>query len=480
MQGKNSSKAWVSEGLEVGYTTKPVSGWGGLVVVYRFFEQLHLREWLREVLPDGRTSPNQIPVVDIVWSLFATVLTGGRRFAHVERLRGDEVVSGVLGVRRIPSAMTLTRYFRGFVRRQVEELSEGLWRLCWPHLASSPLGEVLDLDSTVFERYGHQEGSRKGHNPRKPGRPCHRPLLAMLATSKLILHGWLRSGNTGSSEGSEAFLTEALARLPEDYRLYGVRADNGFFTTGVLNALEDNELPYVIAVKMNRRIRRRIAGIDNWRALEPGLEVGEGTYQAHGWSVPRRLVVVRHELRERPQASGRKLFDLPGFSFHAYVTSLPHPPQEVWRFYNARGDCENRFKELKHDFGADGFCLQTFDGTESVFRLICFLFNLLELFRQQVLAATSERLVTLRHKYLVVGGILGARGRRTVLRLGLRGPWKRRFQVLLARLRGLRCPTVAQLTQLCHTAPLPPPSPWRPRPPRGPHRPLNRFWLPFN
>jgi hypothetical protein len=40
-------------------------------------------------LPDGRTSPNQIPVIEVVLALFAAVLTGGRRFAHVERLRSD-------------------------------------------------------------------------------------------------------------------------------------------------------------------------------------------------------------------------------------------------------------------------------------------------------------------------------------------------------------------------------------------------------
>ncbi len=103
MQGKSSSKSRVSAWeLEVAYTSKPVSGWGGLVLIYRFLEKLGVRDLLGEVLPDGRTSPNQIPVVDIVWSLFATVLTGGRRFAHVERLRGDEVVGGVLGLQRMP------------------------------------------------------------------------------------------------------------------------------------------------------------------------------------------------------------------------------------------------------------------------------------------------------------------------------------------------------------------------------------------
>jgi hypothetical protein len=57
------------------------------------------------------------------------------------------------------------------------------------------------LDSTVFERYGHQQGALRGPNPRKHGRPSHHPLLAVLAEVHFVLHGWLRSGNCGASPG---------------------------------------------------------------------------------------------------------------------------------------------------------------------------------------------------------------------------------------------------------------------------------------
>src|SRR5260370_22632233 len=92
----------------------------------RYLEQRGVRQVLAHALPDGRTTPNQIPVVAVVLALFATVLTGGRRFAHVQRLRSDEVVQAIVGCARMPSAMTLTRYFGGLVRSQIEHLSEVL------------------------------------------------------------------------------------------------------------------------------------------------------------------------------------------------------------------------------------------------------------------------------------------------------------------------------------------------------------------
>jgi len=49
-----------------------------------------------------------------------------------------------------------------------------------------------------------QEGSLKGHNPRKHGRPSHHPLLAVMSEAHFLLHGWLRSGNCGTSRGVES------------------------------------------------------------------------------------------------------------------------------------------------------------------------------------------------------------------------------------------------------------------------------------
>ena len=205
MQEEGSAFGGGRASLEVRYTDKPVSGWGGLVAVVRYMDRLGVRELLRRGLADGRTSPNQIPVVDLAMGFMVAVLTGARRFAHGERLRADEVVRGILGVKRLPSAMTVTRYLGGLVRSQVEHLSQTLWQFIAERLKAPALGAVLDLDSTVFERYGHQEGSLKGYNPRKHGRPSHHPLLAMLAEAKVVVHAWLRSGNTASARGVNSF-----------------------------------------------------------------------------------------------------------------------------------------------------------------------------------------------------------------------------------------------------------------------------------
>lgn len=472
MRRNGSAFGGSATSLEVRYTGKPVSGWGGLVAVMRYLEKRGVRQVLAQALPDGRTSPNQIPVLDMALALFATVLTGGRRFAHLERLRTDDVVQAILGVARRPSAMTLTRYFGGLVRSQIEHLSEVLSQFGWRRLRAPALGAVLDLDSTVFERYGRQQGSLKGYNPRKHGRPSHHPLLAILAEAKVVLHAWLRSGNTASARGVIAFLAETLAKLPDGFRLYAVRADSGFFVTEFLVELARRTLPYAIAVRMNPHLRRTVAGIKQGTPFAHGLEASETSYQAYGWQAPRRLVVVREVRRERPQARGRKLLEVPGYTFHVLVTTLDHDPVQTWRFSNSRAESENRIKQLKEDFGADGFCLHSFAGTEAAFRLICFLFNLLAEFKHEVTQDEAPRLMTLPTRLLVIGAIRGAEGRQPVLRWGLRGHWRQRFAALLQRIAALAASTVAQFT---NDQKNPPSKPWKPRQPRFPPNLLPAF-----
>ena len=71
----------------------------------------------------------------------------------------------------------------GLVRRR-SDVGAGAGRPITVQLCVSPSARwTLPTSSakftTVFERYGKQEGSLKGHNPRKHGRPSHHPLLAV-------------------------------------------------------------------------------------------------------------------------------------------------------------------------------------------------------------------------------------------------------------------------------------------------------------
>ena len=77
--------------------------------------------------------------------------------------------------------------------------------------------------------------------------------------------------------------------------------------------------------------------------------------------------MIREKIREGKEAVGRKLIDVPGYTFRMWVTDRTQSPEELWREYNGRATIEQRIEELKNDPGADEFCTQNFWATESAF-----------------------------------------------------------------------------------------------------------------
>jgi hypothetical protein len=72
---------------------------------------------------------------------------------------------------------------------------------------------------------------------------------------------------------------------------------------------------------------------------------------------------------------------------------------------------------LKHDLGADGFCLKQFFVAEAAFRAVLLLFNLLSEFQRAVGLPVYREPATIRAQILTCGAILGRAGRRLVIHL---------------------------------------------------------------
>jgi hypothetical protein len=128
-------------------------------------------------------------------------------------------------------------------------------------------------------------------------------------------------------------------------------------------------------------------------------------------------VVVRERLRDEKCSPGRKLLDVPGYTFRIFVTNLSGLPEEIWRDYNQRACVEQRIEELKSDLAADDFCLRQFFATEAAFLGILMLFNLLGEFQRASGLTGYRQPATLRMQVFLCGAILGRAGHRTVLHL---------------------------------------------------------------
>lgn len=397
-------------------TKRAVTPYGGLAVFFEYLRKVGYSEAIRNFIPVQLTSPNAIDPTETFTAFLISVLSGARRFAHAGLLRLDKALHCLMGIMRFPTDDTMRNLFKRFNQAKVTEFYSNLSQWQIDRLPERTEGYSLDLDSTVFERYGRQQGALKGYNPKKHGRPSHHPLLAIMAEAYFVLHSWLRSGNCSSSRGVVEFLKEALALLANRYKIRVVRADSGFFDDKLLSFLEERNLPYIVVARLTRWIKIEAINIREWKDLDSIYSVAEFKKQLHGWSRERRIVVVRELLREK-RSLGRRLISVPGYTFRLFVTSLSINPEEVWRDYNQRSDMENRIAELKYDLAADDFCLKEFFATEAAFRAILFLFNLLGEFQRVSGMPGYRQPATLRTQIFLCGAILGRAARRHVLHM---------------------------------------------------------------
>jgi len=230
-------------------TKRAVTPYGGLSVFVEYLGKIGYFETIHAHMPVCLTSPNAIDPTETFTAFLISVLSGARRFAHAGLLRLDRAMHCLLGIVRFPTDDTMRNLFKRFSQAKVSEFYSSLTRWQVQKLPERTEGYSLDLDSTVFERYGQQQGALKGYNPKKHGRPSHHPLLAIMAEVHFVLHAWLRSGNCSSSRGVVEFLKEALALLAHRHRIRVVRADSGFFDDKLLSFLEEQEIPYIIVAR---------------------------------------------------------------------------------------------------------------------------------------------------------------------------------------------------------------------------------------
>ncbi len=406
--------------LKIQYSDKKVTPFGGMKLLKDFIDTTNIIDDLRSVNLPYPQSNAGIDPIDIIQGFWLSIFTGASRYIHADWLRYDTVLQEIFQIKRLPSQATYSRFFHKFSWEKNEEVFALLQQ---KFLSQIDIGALtIDLDSSVITRYGNQEGAKKGYNPRKMGRNSHHPLMAFIDQTKMVANAWMRAGNTSDLNNYDAFLTETFDVALKNKEIGLVRADSGFYSNNFLKWFERRDLNYVIAVKFYENIKYQIGKIEKWVEITNGLDVCNLYFKPDNGE-KRRYIIVRKRISKYPNSGGKLLFDEPTYRYSAYVTNLKLPVDQIYNIYNTRADCENRIKELKYDFGADNFCLKEFYATEASFRFIMMAYNVMALFKHQVLNSTMQ-LKTLRAYCFAIGSWITNHANEEVLNIAL--PQKRR------------------------------------------------------
>ncbi len=429
MQLKCTTKIEINKvGIE--FTRKKITAYGGFSLLAAFFAKIKLRELLEEVIPVKENFPNSVGMYSKILAYTLVIYAGGNRFSHLLYLGCQEVLSKLFAVGRLPLASTtLTRFFRKIRKmKEVEAMSEGLWEylsklIPWKEIRA----DWLTFDSTVIERYGKQEGVKRGYNPKKKGRGSHSPLLAFLNKSRYVVHLWNRPGNVATWNNIIGFFESTFHRVSGFISIKGVIADSGFYLREFIKLLEQRGLTYIIAARLYKPLQRKVYAQQNWQQIAEGIWITEFRFRHKDWECDRRYIAVRQDIKRRQHAMGKTLslfgddFDMKDYRFSVWITNSQDTPKEVWEKCRSRANDENTIKELKEDFALGGFSMKYFYSTEAAMLIRVFIYNLFVLFRYEILGQKEkiERLKTLRYKYFVIPALLGRDGKRLVLRISV-------------------------------------------------------------
>jgi hypothetical protein len=210
---------------------------------------------------------------------------------------------------------------------------------------------TIDLDPTDDPTHGEQQLSFfNGHYDSW----CYLPLLAFVTfndeAEQYLCAAILRPGNAPATRGARGTLIRLIDLLRQAFPTarFLVRLDGGFATPAILDRLDaEPRLDYVVAMAENAVLTRRAesAMVEARTTSEASGQTEhvytETRYAARTWSHARRLVIKAEVVR----LAGREPRDNQRF----VITNLRQTPPFVYeRVYCARGDIENRIKEL-HD-----------------------------------------------------------------------------------------------------------------------------------
>jgi hypothetical protein len=330
----------------------------------------------------------------------------------------------------LASQPTLSRFENAVGWRELYLASVGLADLVIEHHRARLKGRArritIDLDPTDDPTHGQQEFTFfNGHYDTW----CYLPLAATLTfnaePTQYLVAAVLRPGNSPAKRGAIGLLTRLVPRLRAAFprAIVRVRLDGGFASPEVLDFLDAEADEYVVAMASNVRLvkrSRRLMGRARRLSQASGQTehlFGETRYAARKWTRKRRVIIKAEVVRHPERASKNN----PRF----VVTNLPDPPEVVYQVYCARGDMENRLKELHHGLEMDRTSCHRF--TANQFRVLLtaaayILFQTLQAHAQGTACADAQ-VSTLRERLLKLAAWVERSARRIVLHLPTTYPW---------------------------------------------------------
>jgi Transposase DDE domain group 1 len=391
------------QSLEFSFEADTLTHYGGLFLIQRFCNKLHLRRRLQRIL---RAAPDwtQFDPADLILMVLFLLIAGVQRINKYDKLHYDGFFLSLLGLEMLPDETSVRRFLKRLCPeaiRQIVRLEDQIRSELYG-LPRSRSSLEFHLDSVVLTLYGKKQGARRGYNPNAKGRLSYHPILCFEAQGQEFWHGSLRPGDAGSNTGARFFVKRILEKVPSHIARCRIRflADAGFFSGKLVDDLDQLGCGYIVVCR-SYEAYHRLAEKAGFQNLKLGWGVAEFSHRPAKWKTEHRFIAIRRPLPVDPEeAKQLTLFTDKQYSYSILLTNLSLGAWRVWTDYLERSNIERSIRELLNDLALNKIPTQTWTANVAFFQLLLFAYNIVHWFKrlclpQQKLGQTVE---TLRHE----------------------------------------------------------------------------------
>ncbi|EHG0774290.1 TPA: IS1380-like element ISEcp1 family transposase, partial [Klebsiella pneumoniae] len=199
---------------------------------------------------------------------------------------------------------TVSRFLGNFNFKTTQMFRDINFKVFKKLLTKSKLTSItIDIDSSVINVEGHQEGASKGYNPKKLGNRCYNIQFAFCDELKAYVTGFVRSGNTYTANGAAEMIKEIVANIKSDDLEILFRMDSGYFDEKIIETIESLGCKYLIKAKSYSTLTSQATNSSIvFVKGEEGRETTELYTKLVKWEKDRRFVVSRVLKPEKERA----------------------------------------------------------------------------------------------------------------------------------------------------------------------------------
>ena len=412
--------------IKINFDGGDLSSDAGLLLIKEFVSKLGIDKLFEHAFKTNDSAAFRYHIdKDNLLQMIYLIIAGYFEDDASDELTNDPVFKAVLEKDALASQPTVSRFFN---RMDEDTLNQFLTigRILRKRIYSIQMPEaiILDLDSTLLDAYGKQEGRAFNFHYQSNG---YHPLVCYDGITGDLIKIQLRDGNKYSCTGVVDFLQPILDEYLRDYPAIHLllRGDSGFATPELYKQCEENGTSYVIRLKENAVLREKVSylvdeldEITKENKVDYAVVYGEFMYQAGPWPYERRVVCKL----EKPENQIVYLYTF-------LVTNMDSSPEYLLKFYSKRGLMENFIKESKNSFDFASVSSHTRIVNANRLQVHALAYNVFNWFRRLALSANmrKQRIDTVCLKLLKIAAKVIHSARYTTFKLCSSCPYKNEF-----------------------------------------------------